>query len=470
MTLELENLCVNLHKSEVAKFLEQNIEALNASQRISQLQRASFQWFHETKLPQEAITPAQPIRSTLVLDLQNYMSMVMLLQENLTSQQSKYQEYHSTVEQRMKWACGANPDLQDVFDAYSTSFAAEIDSLRRLTTISKTVCSTINTVLQHEALRTQTAESVANDSAFVALVTEYQNALTLKQAQAQNQTLSDQELALFSMNPPKEIIQNASQTRLNGGIIDFNIDRNWILRTEETIASRVQSVQADLMQENNRLSVALSTLHQAVTNDLKSSVNIHLKLMADVGALLRAIDKSSEAGGDTEYEVPEITTYLAKYRVFSDLISSMTQAFVHGEDITEDKARYLVRNIDHLKEVIGPIYNGLVEFATLLHEDNIEVYKKTRREVTENGMVANATGYSNCRNLEGPEKIVASNPKEEKNTFAMNVLRRVRAKLEGREPDVLRRSSVAEQIDFIIRESTNLDNLALLYEGWTSWI
>jgi hypothetical protein len=156
--------------------------------------------------------------------------------------------------------------------------------------------------------------------------------------------------------------------------------------------------------------------------------------------------------------------------IFSDLISSMTQAFVHGEDITEDKARYLVRNIDHLKEVIGPIYNGLVEFATLLHEDNIEVYKKTRREVTENGMVVNATGYSNCRNLEGPEKIVASNPKEEKNTFAMNVLRRVRAKLEGREPDVLRRSSVAEQIDFIIRESTNLDNLALLYEGWTSWI
>ena len=224
------------------------------------------------------------------------------------------------------------------------------------------------------------------------------------------------------------------------------------------------------MQENNRLSVALSTLHQAVTNDLKGSVNIHLKLMADVGALLRAIDKSSEAGGDAEYEVPEITTYLAKYRVFSDLISSMTQAFVHGEDITEDKARYLVRNIDHLKEVIGPIYNGLVEFATLLHEDNIEVYKKTRREVTENGMVSNATGYSNCRNLGGPEKIVPSNPKEEKNTFAMNVMRKVRAKLEGREPDVLRRSSVAEQIDFIIRESTNVDNLALLYEGWTSWI
>ena len=67
-------------------------------------------------------------------------------------------------------------------------------------------------------------------------------------------------------------------------------------------------------------------------------------------------------------------------------------------------------------------------------------------------------------------KKLTNNVTEEKNTFALNVLRRVRAKLEGREPDVLRRSSVAEQVDFIIREATSLDNLSLLYEGWTSWI
>jgi hypothetical protein len=31
-------------------------------------------------------------------------------------------------------------------------------------------------------------------------------------------------------------------------------------------------------------------------------------------------------------------------------------------------------------------------------------------------------------------------------------------------------STVAEQVDFIIRESTNMENLALMYEGWTAWI
>ena len=44
--------------------------------------------------------------------------------------------------------------------------------------------------------------------------------------------------------------------------------------------------------------------------------------------------------------------------------------------------------------------------------------------------------------------IVNRNPMEEKNEFAMNVLRRVRLKLEGREPDALKRSSVAKQVDF----------------------
>lgn len=31
-------------------------------------------------------------------------------------------------------------------------------------------------------------------------------------------------------------------------------------------------------------------------------------------------------------------------------------------------------------------------------------------------------------------------------------------------------SAVLLQVDFVIREATNLDNLAQLYEGWTAWV
>ena len=36
--------------------------------------------------------------------------------------------------------------------------------------------------------------------------------------------------------------------------------------------------------------------------------------------------------------------------------------------------------------------------------------------------------------------------------------------------DSLKKSTVAEQVDFVIGEATHIDNLALLYEGWTAWI
>jgi PI-3-kinase-related kinase SMG-1 len=34
----------------------------------------------------------------------------------------------------------------------------------------------------------------------------------------------------------------------------------------------------------------------------------------------------------------------------------------------------------------------------------------------------------------------------------------------------VQKSTVAEQVDFVIREATHVDHLALLYEGWTAWI
>ena len=120
--------------------------------------------------------------------------------------------------------------------------------------------------------------------------------------------------------------------------------------------------------------------------------------------------------------------------------------------------------------MLGSVATEPCFFATLLREDNIEKYKNARKEEMENGFITNASNANNKRINKSDKNNVGNNLTEEKNTFALNVLRRVRAKLEGREPDVLRRSSVAEQVDFIIREATSLDNLSHLYEGWTSWI
>ncbi|KAL6068818.1 Serine/threonine-protein kinase smg1 [Balamuthia mandrillaris] len=77
---------------------------------------------------------------------------------------------------------------------------------------------------------------------------------------------------------------------------------------------------------------------------------------------------------------------------------------------------------------------------------------------------------------------------QERNTYAVKVLKRVKAKLEGRHLQASSSSreaasstasssistppplSVPEQVDQVILEATNVDNLCTMYEGWTAWI
>lgn len=59
---------------------------------------------------------------------------------------------------------------------------------------------------------------------------------------------------------------------------------------------------------------------------------------------------------------------------------------------------------------------------------------------------------------------------EQRNTHAVVAWQKVRMKLEGRDPDPGVKYTAREQVDYVIREATSLDNLALLYEGWTPWV
>ncbi|KAF9298818.1 Serine/threonine-protein kinase smg1 [Mortierella antarctica] len=61
-------------------------------------------------------------------------------------------------------------------------------------------------------------------------------------------------------------------------------------------------------------------------------------------------------------------------------------------------------------------------------------------------------------------------PLHQRNAYAVNILRRVRHKLEGRDFDSVNKFKVSEQVDRVIQEATNVENLANMYEGWTSWI
>ena len=77
---------------------------------------------------------------------------------------------------------------------------------------------------------------------------------------------------------------------------------------------------------------------------------------------------------------------------------------------------------------------------------------------------------------------------EERNKYAVEICKRIRDKLDGLDPDPSNQSSISEQVfrqnifpisyepsvlfqvHYTIDEATDMDNLATLYEGWTSWV
>ncbi|KAI1319718.1 hypothetical protein EDD11_003412 [Mortierella claussenii] len=61
-------------------------------------------------------------------------------------------------------------------------------------------------------------------------------------------------------------------------------------------------------------------------------------------------------------------------------------------------------------------------------------------------------------------------PVHQRNAYAVNILRRVRHKLEGRDFEAMKKCKVTEQVDRVIQEATNVENLANMYEGWTPWL
>ena len=182
LTLEMNAIFANLRKTELALNLEFKVEILNANQQINQLQRNSFQWYHQDSLPLQVVN-VQPLRPQVLNDLKNCLSNLTSSQKELQDINSKYQELNSTVEQRLKWACGANPDLQGVFDNFSSAFAAEMESLKSLVGISKALMTSANTIIHHESLRTSSREAVNSDSSVMSLFAECQQSVQLQDAQ-----------------------------------------------------------------------------------------------------------------------------------------------------------------------------------------------------------------------------------------------------------------------------------------------
>ncbi|XP_031379987.1 serine/threonine-protein kinase SMG1-like isoform X1 [Punica granatum] len=150
--------------------------------------------------------------------------------------------------------------------------------------------------------------------------------------------------------------------------------------------------------------------------------------------------------------------------------SSITEVSVSDgfRDSTEEASQ---AKLPEFKDPVGPTDGGSdhespVQISQSLLEENEELKSGAKDETSSRKTRIeddSDEALSTNKHMNGP--VIRG-----KNTYAMSVLRRVEMKLDGRDISDSGQISIAEQVDYLLKQATSVDNLCNMYEGWTPWI
>ncbi|KAL6442065.1 hypothetical protein ACFW04_002410 [Cataglyphis niger] len=431
-------------RKQGARLAQQSVEVARASLQRLQLQLMAHHWLHEDiMMLRSNINPMNPLnRSTFMLELRKTAAALSNLQSRVCEAREQQQNLVSSAVQRLKWAAGANPALGEVMSAFDNAVLTSCEKLTRQHNLAAMVMNTCNSILHYEALRTRTSESVTHDANLVKLIKHWEESCVLTANLNINVTMIEESLV--------QLLH-----------LENNVDTAWLKQAEKIVSEAIVDTQKKLQEKQEALFTAKDYLRDRVKN-LQSVLTEHHRLMSDVRLLLKTMVKQENIDG--------LQDFLFAYRSFTESVSTIVKEL---ESNNFDSARGVaIKNELETMAVKAPsLYNQLLEFASehklnpKLVEKPDSLKKKGNKLVRQESVCLSPRKGTPLARDPTTGKAV-----QERNAYALNVWRRVRMKLEGRDPQPTRKYTTAEQVEYVIREALSNDNLALLYEGWTPWV
>uniref|UniRef100_A0A667Z9R8 non-specific serine/threonine protein kinase n=1 Tax=Myripristis murdjan TaxID=586833 RepID=A0A667Z9R8_9TELE len=486
-------------KVDLLRRLDASLEAAKVSLQRSQLHIAMFQWQHEDVLgsSNQPLSVSLPPRSIILSNMKKKLYKLSQDEAAIAAIQEKLASLEASIEQRLKWAGGANPALAPVLQDFEMTIGERRAMVARENQRTSQVTFLCSTILNFEGLRTRTPEALNMDAALFELLKRCQQ--TCSYAAQFSSTVSPLELQLLHRLSPVQDLPIGSP--------------DWLACAQKQLEEELSVQRAAQEDREQQLESCGETL-QLLVDSIKTILSNHNRLLADVKHLLRAMAKDEEAavaeGEEMAYE-GSVRHFLLEYKAWQDNIQLVLFTVVQasGQPRSQEQLDLLQEIPATLKELHSQsqsVYNGLVGFASPLVTDRESdcaspvstaqtsfaaavrcnwvktqpdsMSQNTRKTLPRNLGTPADTPPSTLlmsKGLNPSPKRAVRDPKtgravQERNSYAVSVWKRVKAKLEGRDVDPNRRMSVTEQVDFVIKEATNMDNLAQLYEGWTAWV
>lgn len=340
------NLCwgfdVAWRKLYNINYLHQKLNWQSESLRRSQLILTAHLWLFEEALSTQSsfvlITPIN--RAAVILQLSKATQALITWKSTIQKQRNELMVLVIAITQRLKWAVGANPGLQQLMTNFGDVVNAKTDFIDKVCSIAAVALNYCTSVVQYETRRISTPEAVEEDQRFLNLVSRWEKSCTM--ALSCSAIVSPAEEALMELLDP-----------------EGPIDQSWLANVASLIQDMTEQINLDIMKLEKQIVTAQDEL-QASAYRLRTLMVSHHRIAANVRSLLKSAQRIVD-----ENQVVVIKEYIKKYKMVLETLSEL-HGTVLSKDFTEDIVNGALDQIAEVKELIPSVFDNLLTFEKCL--------------------------------------------------------------------------------------------------------
>lgn len=310
----------------------------------------SYQWLHADTL--QAMNPTSPTsRNSLLIQLQKNIQILSSWKASIAKIDEELQQCRVVLMQRLKWAAGANPVVNELMKNFETISTAKAHQLERDRKIVENVTRKCTAILNFEMMRFNTHVVVLSDDEFLSLLKQWEVAcLALKNV-------------VNTINPVEESLVELLDP-------EGSVDRDWIEKVMSLIDDIIHKLHGDIDTKERSAGHARDCLDMSAQK-LRNFIATHHRISTDVKNLLKSILKHDEGE-----QMRALREYREKHKAFMEQITEL-----HGNVLSKDFTDTLVKRtsqlVDESLDAIGAVYNDLFKFERTLQSNSTTVVQHT---------------------------------------------------------------------------------------------
>lgn len=339
------------------------------------------------------------VRGKIIADIKTEMTKLQSVYGKLIEMREKQQQLIENAYQRLNWAKGANPNVVEILAAFETAVSTRNNQLILQQQITTNTINTCNTIFNYELSRS----FISND------------------AKTFNKTFVNSfekwRMACQYSNANSEVLSTTEESILNLLTPELILKPKWLQIIAEQLTDIIAGTKQQLNDEKEDVFVINDEMISLVDN-FKTLYNIHTKLMSDVKSLIKNMTKIDNYNA-------RALDYINIYRDYIECFTNIFNSF--KKEINKDEIDNVIDMLNQLKINTEHIYDGLID---------LDMRKINRKHlVRQNDIIDNRI-----------VKQESVSKGQQRNAYAVSVWRRVKLKLEGRDPDPGRKYTTQEQV------------------------